>query len=1151
MKRFTQLILLVFCCAITTQLYAQTGVTQINNYLEQKLENSLLKSQDVQWEITDQHQSRTSGVHHVYFRQLLNGIPIYGTESGVHFMPNGELLSANDRFIANTATRASGATTPGLTAIQAVQAAASQLNYTIPGTLSIVERKSNAAQETLISKAGLSRSEIPAKLVYQLDQNNNLVLSWDLSIESVQNETEWFSLRVDATTGTIVDKINWIVSCGFEHDHSTHEEEVLDFNANLYDIPNYDELVAANAEAGCSECYQAFEMPIESPYYGAHSNAISPANLTASPFGWHDTNGAPGAEHTVTKGNNVDAYEDGNNPGYQPDGGATLDFTGYPFNQVYSNANQYEDAAITNLFYWNNIIHDVMYMYGFDEASGNFQENNYGNGGIGSDSVDAEAQDGSGTCNANFGTPADGGNPRMQMYVCGDKDGDFDNMVIVHEYGHGISNRLTGGPGASGCLSNSEQMGEGWSDYFGAIMTIEPGDMGTDSRGVGTYLFGQGPGGGGIRSYPYSTDTGINPFTYDDIKTESVPHGVGSVWATMLWDLTWALIDEHGWDANIYNFTGDPSQDAGNVQALALVIEGLKLQPCSPGFVDGRDAILAADVALYGGLNECIIWDTFAARGLGLSADQGSSGSRSDGTEAFDTPSGVAAFTAPDDVCLSDGVQTGLGGGTPFGGVYSGPGVTDDGNGSTYSFDPAAAGVGVHTISYEVQAGTCSVASTATDDIEVLAVPNSPVTTGAMDVCVGDSVTVTAVPDDPANVIRWFDAETEGNFLFEGTDYTFNPTADITLWAQENPPGPLSQLVISEITLETPDQFEIQNVGVAADYSDYTVAVSEQPYTDINSVNSDQNNLGVIGQDGVIAFNDDGGAGYWGSNIWWNNAETGWIIIVDGSGNVVDSVFWGFTAAEIAGLNVTIGGFTVTAADLDWSGDGTDFLAECTGSFHRNGESDTSADWPDVCLTASYGVANDDIGLGFMGCLAARTETIVTVDAEDPTVTCPADMTETTPVGVPFTLPDYTGMASATDNCTGSPILTQSPVAGTDVGPGITIVTITATDAAGNDADCTFEVEVVEILGNDDNSLSNSIELYPNPTQGDLTLVNTSAEQLVMATVIDVNGRIIQTFDLQDMNESTELSIESLSAGLYFVQIESQSSSIVKRIVKQ
>ena len=66
----------------------------------------------------------------------------------------------------------------------------------------------------------------------------------------------------------------------------------------------------------------------------------------------------------------------------------------------------------------------------------------------------------------------------MQMYTCGSRDGGYDNLVIIHEYGHGISNRLTGGPGAAGCLGNSEQMGEGWSDWYGLVMTMEPGDAG-------------------------------------------------------------------------------------------------------------------------------------------------------------------------------------------------------------------------------------------------------------------------------------------------------------------------------------------------------------------------------------------------------------------------------------------------------------------------------------------------------------------------------------------------------------------------------------------------------------------------------------------------------------------------------------------------
>ena len=85
--------------------------------------------------------------------------------------------------------------------------------------------------------------------------------------------------------------------------------------------------------------------------------------------------------------------------------------------------------------------------------------------------------------------------------------------------------------------------------------------------------------------------------------------------------------------------------------ALALVTEGMKIQPCNPGFVDGRDAILAADVALFGGTNQCLIWEAFAKRGLGYSASQGSPFSRSDGIQAFDVP-GATELSCPPDLNL-------------------------------------------------------------------------------------------------------------------------------------------------------------------------------------------------------------------------------------------------------------------------------------------------------------------------------------------------------------------------------------------------------------------------------------------------------------------------------------------------------------------
>jgi hypothetical protein len=86
---------------------------------------------------------------------------------------------------------------------------------------------------------------------------------------------------------------------------------------------------------------------------------------------------------------------------------------------------------------------------------------------------------------------------------------------------------------------------------------------------------------------------------------------------------------------------------------MQLVMDGMKFQPCLPGFVDGRNGILTAETALTGGKNRCEIWRGFAKRGLGASASQGSSADRADGVQAFDLP---AACT----VAVFGGFQNGL-----------------------------------------------------------------------------------------------------------------------------------------------------------------------------------------------------------------------------------------------------------------------------------------------------------------------------------------------------------------------------------------------------------------------------------------------------------------------------------------------------------
>ncbi len=387
------------------------------------------------------------------------------------------------------------------------------------------------------------------------------------------------------------------------------------------------------------DSYLSVPLPGIGPGWGERLPLVDPASSIASPFGWHDTDGVVGAESTLTIGNNVSAYTDVDadnqpDPGSQPDGGAGLEFS-FPFDPALD-PSSLRAADVVSLFALTNSLHDILYSFGFDESSGNFQTNNYGRGGVAGDAIRAEAQNGGAVNNANFVTPPDGFPARMQFYLFDaldpDRSASLDNTIVTHEYGHGLSNRLTGGPSNVSCLQNSEQPGEGWSDYLALMLTSDAGATRDDARGIATYALGQPPSGPGIRLAPYSTDMAVDTRSYGDVASASIPFGVGSVLTSMLWDMTWDLTDRYGYDPDLAD------QAAGNHLALQLVIDGLKLQPCNPGFTDVRDAILVADQITNAGLNSCLIWEAFARRGLGWSADQGSPLDRTDGTEAFDTP---------------------------------------------------------------------------------------------------------------------------------------------------------------------------------------------------------------------------------------------------------------------------------------------------------------------------------------------------------------------------------------------------------------------------------------------------------------------------------------------------------------------------------
>ncbi|WP_209389844.1 T9SS-dependent M36 family metallopeptidase [Chryseobacterium sp. RR2-3-20] len=230
-------------------------------------------------------------------------------------------------------------------------------------------------------------------------------------------------------------------------------------------------------------------------------------------------------------------------------------------------------------------------------------------------------------------------------------DGSFDNGIVTHEYGHGISNRLTGS--GYNCLNSNqskEQMGEGWSDFFALMLTNKPGDNASVARGIGTYASGQPITGGGIRPAKYSPNFAINAYTYGNTNgmqynngSAIVPdvHSIGFIWATMLWDLNWEYVNKYGYSSDV---TSNPT--SGSARVLQLVTNALKLQACNPTFIDGRNAILAAEMAKTGGADRCMIWRTFAKRGLGVDASAGTKTSINDQTEDFTVPTECVLSTS-------------------------------------------------------------------------------------------------------------------------------------------------------------------------------------------------------------------------------------------------------------------------------------------------------------------------------------------------------------------------------------------------------------------------------------------------------------------------------------------------------------------------
>jgi extracellular elastinolytic metalloproteinase len=713
--------------------------------------------------VSSNYSSRNGKIKSIWLRQRYQEIPVYNADLFIVLNDSNKIVHSSISFI-NSIELIAQIESTKLNSDDFVLNALKPFVQVVPK--SILERISKSETKHELVLAGI-KSHIIQELIW-FKSEHSVVLAY--AFRFTDKDGLLREIIVRKSNGELLDSKILTVECNSGHFSSSE--------SCFSHLPEANQAEQQLAVDGSS--YRVFPYPFESPLNGPRVLISNPADVNASPYGWHDTDGQNGADGTEISGNNVVAYDDQDDddfPDGTVDGGFGLQFD-FPYATA-PNTNPLEsrDAALTNLFYANNRLHDVLWYYGFDEESGNFQFSNYSGASGAFDAVEAQGFDGGGFNNANFGTPPDGESPRMQMYlwafnssneylsiqspssiagqylsavstfgeqttpspiiapvvivndgsenpslgcdfplndvqdkivlidrgICNfvDKvfnaelggalavivvnntnegvfsmggvnpnitipsllisitDGDvlksaittgqvearvfiessspyfdsnFDNGVIAHEYGHGVSNRLTGGPLNTNCLQNEEQMGEGWSDYIALMMTLTSSNSADEARGIGNFLRGYSTNGPGIRPFPYSRDLSINPVTYNYITELSIPHGLGSVWCSMLWDMTWDLIDLYGYDSDIINGTG------GNNIAFQLVMDGMRLQPCLPGFIDGRDAILLADQLNNNGANRCLIWRAFARRGLGYLADQGSSEDAFDGFQDFIVP---------------------------------------------------------------------------------------------------------------------------------------------------------------------------------------------------------------------------------------------------------------------------------------------------------------------------------------------------------------------------------------------------------------------------------------------------------------------------------------------------------------------------------
>ncbi|KAJ1969669.1 hypothetical protein IWQ62_000477 [Dispira parvispora] len=540
--------------------------------------------------VTNVYTSRDTGITHVYLRQRINGEEVNNANMNVNINKIGDIISYGSSFLDGGSTVGNKPQlreqSPEVKPVKAISAVLEHLG--LPGvgdtdlqTATITPKGSGSPVTVVYDVPGSIQKQTKVTKEFIVNDQGTPEAAWGVTLRTAD---DWVNSHVSRSTGKVISMVSW-------KSYATYK---------VYGQGSYN------------------------PEIGSRIVVVDPYDTEASPKGWHSDGDTLVTQET--RGNNVYAQEDhdGNSSWERkkrPNGGEGLNFD-FPIDFT-KEPSTYTDAAVTNLFYWNNYIHDIYYRYGFTEEAGNFQLKNFGKGGQGGDPVLAFAQSGDGIDNASFYTPPDGQMPMMTMYLFSamspQRDGDLDSDVMIHEYTHGLSIRLTGGPANSDCLHGGEAggMGEGWGDLMAVVFRITQNDTRDNDFTLAPYLVNDPKG---IRRRPYSTNMTRNPYVYSTLNGREFGevHVVGEIWATMLYEVVWNLIDEAGFEPELAN----SNSTKGNILALRYIITAMKLQPCNPDFLSARDAIIQAENEITGGQYMCTLWNAFAKRGLGTEASK-------------------------------------------------------------------------------------------------------------------------------------------------------------------------------------------------------------------------------------------------------------------------------------------------------------------------------------------------------------------------------------------------------------------------------------------------------------------------------------------------------------------------------------------------